>query len=188
MDSMNEGLRKFSEIDKVKYKIGPFVFSMLLAAHISSHAEEKSHLTLCAASETVLFNCELQHKSASLCFDEKIKLIKYRFGTRVKENLIYPKTPAKNEYSFKLSTTPYPGGGENRIRFANGIYNYFIYDITRSQQDKTSIDSIQTAGIAVYENGKRIANLKCENSETSIYPLAFEILQREEFSHDINTD
>ncbi|WP_312377022.1 hypothetical protein [Pseudomonas oryzihabitans] len=115
-------------------------------------------------------------------------MIKYRFGTEAREDPIYPKTLAKNEYSFELSTTPQPGGGENRIRFANGKYNYFIYDITRSQQDKTSIDSIQTAGIAVYENGKRIANLKCENSETSIFPLAFEILQREEFSHDVNTD
>lgn len=188
MDSMSVGLRKVSKIDKIKYKIGPFVFSMLLTSHISSHAEEQSHRTLCAASETVLFNCELKHRSASLCFNEKTKLIKYRFGTEAREDLIYPKTLAKNEYSFELSTTPYPGGGENRIRFANGKYNYFIYDITRRQQDKTSIDSIQTAGIAVYENGKRIANLKCENSETSIAPLAFEILQKEDFSLDIHTD
>ncbi|MDR6180574.1 hypothetical protein QE393_003834 [Pseudomonas sp. SORGH_AS 211] len=114
--------------------------------------------------------------------------MQYRIGTEAKRDFTYPQIPKSNEYRFKLSTTPYPGGGENRITFTNGIYSYFIYDITKTQQDTASLDPVQTAGIAVYANRKRIAHIKCENSETSISSLAFEILQREEFSYAIDTD
>lgn len=165
-----------------------FSLTTLLALHSISYAKEMPSHGLCSEEEINLFNCNLKNKNASLCVNEATNKMQYRIGTDAKEDLIYPQAPKSNEYRFKLSNTPYPGGGENRIRFTNGIYSYFMYDITKSQQDTPSLDSIQTAGIAVYANGKRITNLRCENSETSIAPLAFEILQREEFSHDIDTD
>lgn len=170
------------------FKMKTVSITTFLFLYSTSYVNATPNQGLCSKDEINLFDCNIKNKNASLCINEAKNRMQYRIGTWAKKDFIYPQTPKSNEYSFRLSTTPYPGGGENRIRFANGIYNYFIYDITRSQQDGTSIDSIQTAGIAVYENGKRIASLKCENSETSISPLAFEILQREEFSHDINTD
>lgn len=190
MDDMNafkdrEGcLNRLSPVSKMR----PIILSMLLAVHIPSHAKEKMHYGLCAASETTLFDCELNNRNASLCFNEKKKSIYYRIETGAKKDFIYPKRPERDEYDFKLSTTPYPGGGENRISFKNSIYRYFLYDVTKTERGTSSFNSIQTAGIIVYANDKKIANLKCENSETSIAPLAFKILQREEFSYDINTD
>lgn len=161
---------------------------MLIIANGLAYAKNIPNQGLCSANEANLFNCELKNKNASLCINKQTRLIQYRFGTRLKKDLLYPQAPEKNEHIFKLSTTPYPGGGENRIRFTNGVYSYFLYDITKTQRDTSSLNSIQTAGIAVYEKNKKIANLKCENSETSISPLAFEILQREEFYYDISTD
>ncbi len=165
-----------------------FSITALLFFHSISHANGISNQGLCSTGEISLFNCNLKSKNASLCVNEAKNRMQYRIGTEAKKDFTYPQIQKSNGYGFKLSTTPYPGGGENRIRFTNGIYSYFIYDITRSQQDTTPLDSIQTAGIVVYTNGKRIANIKCENSETSISSLAFEILQREEFSYDIDTD
>lgn len=165
-----------------------FSITVLLFFHSISHATGTPNQGLCSTGEVNLFNCNLKSKNASLCVNEAKDRMQYRIGTEAKRDFIYPQIPKSNGHGFKLSTAPYPGGGENRIRFTNGIYSYFIYDITKSQQDTTPLNSIQTAGIAVYINGKRIANIKCENSETSISSLAFEILQREEFSYDIDTD
>lgn len=174
----------------------PFIYSKmkifgimaLFFFHGISYANEKPNQGLCSTDEINLFNCNLKSKNASLCFNEVKNRIQYRIGTEAKKDFTYPQSPKSNGYGFKLSTTPYPGGGENRIRFTSGTYSYFIYDITKSQQDTDSLDSIQTAGIAVYANRKRIANIICKNPETSISSLAFEILQREEFSYDIDTD
>jgi len=161
---------------------------VFILAAITIKMQEAHAFELCKSSEILIFKCNLSGKVASLCLRKNTSELQYKFGQESKYDLIYPKLLKSSIEKFKLSTTHYPGGGENRIRFTNGIYSYFMYDITKSQQDTTSLGSIQTAGIAVYTNGKRIANLRCENSETSIAPLAFEILQREEFSHDIDTD
>lgn len=73
MDDMNafkdrEGcLNRLSPVSKMR----PIILSMLLAVHIPSHAKEKMHYGLCAASETTLFDCELNNRNASLCFNEK---------------------------------------------------------------------------------------------------------------------
>ncbi|MDT3719719.1 hypothetical protein [Pseudomonas oryzihabitans] len=151
-------------------------------------ADEFPDQSLCSAGEATLFNCILTKKTASLCLSKTANQIQYRIGTGLKKEFIYPKLTEGSIEKFKLSATPYPGGGENRIRFSNGTYSYFIYDITKTQADASNGESIQAAGIVVYARNKRIANLKCSNSETSITSSAFETLQRESFSREIDTD
>ncbi len=154
----------------------------------SIYSAEPQNDSLCKADEVALFNCSLSKRTASLCFKKKTDQIQYRIGTNARKEFIYPKTLEDSINKFKLSTTPYPGGGENRIRFFNKSYDYFIYDITKSQQDLLGGGSLQTAGIVVYEGNKRISKLECSNSDTSITSLAFEILQRENFSREVDTD
>lgn len=153
-----------------------------------TYASEPPNNILCDSDEITLFNCSLTKKTASLCLRKKTNQIQYRIGTAVKKELTYPKTLKDSIEKFKLSTTPYPGGGENRIRFSNGTYDYLIYDITKAQQDISGSDFLQAAGIVVYAKSKRIANFKCINSETSITSPAFEILPREDFSREFDTD
>lgn len=163
-------------------------FMVLIFATITVKTQMAHSFEPCKNKENAIFICNVGEKMASLCQRKYAKQLQYKFGQKSKYEFIYPSSLTGSIEKFKLSTSPAPGGGENRIRFTNGIYSYFIYDITKSQQDTAPLNSIQTAGIAVYTNGKRIANIKCENSETSISSLAFEILQREEFSYDIDTD
>lgn len=151
-------------------------------------AQQPSNQSLCGPNESTLFSCTLYQKSALLCLNTTLHKLQYQLETKSRIEFSYPQVDQKSLAKFTLSTTPYPGGGENRIRFTNGTYSYFLYDITKTQREKLSFNSIQKAGIVVYAKDKRVANLKCQNSETSIAPLAFETLQREEFSYDISTD
>ena len=161
-------------------------FALLLFFNIT-YATESPNNILCKVDETTLFNCNLAKKTASLCLKKRTNQIEYRMGTDAKKEFTFPKTLKNSIEQFKLSTTPYSGGGENRIRFSNGIYNYFIYDITKTQKYISGDDSLQIAGIAIYAKNKFIANLKCSNSGASITSPAFEILQRENFSQEVDT-
>ncbi|MEL7560778.1 hypothetical protein [Stutzerimonas chloritidismutans] len=142
---------------------------------------------LCDADEESIFTCFTEKKIASLCLrqQEGNVYIKYRYGSPEKIELIYPISQADSSEGFKLSTTPYPGGGENRIRFAIAEYNYYLYDIAKSESDDQGQYPVFKSGILALKNNATILSKSCKN-DASIKAPAFEVLQEENFNYNLD--
>jgi len=152
-------------------------------------ANKQQPNTLCTTGEQSIFTCFTGKKTASLCIKESRNdlFAQYRYGTSKKLDLAYPETQRNSSGKFMLSTTPYPGGGANRIRFVNGGYNYFMYDITKPKVDSDGQSyPIFMSGILVRKNGRNIASLYCDNEDAGISSIAFDIFNEESFDRNID--
>lgn len=145
--------------------------------------------SLCTTNEIDLFSCLTGSKIASICLnkDTSEESVQYRFGSIDKIELSYPKSPKNSTNKFNLSSTPYPGGGENRIRFSIGKYDYFIYDTTKREGAGEESYPVFQSGILVRKGSNTLTLLPCENEDMSIKPQAFEIFDIEEFDSAITT-
>lgn len=139
--------------------------------HLTASAEG-----LCIGAESALFNCDLQNGTASLCESNNDGTLTYRNGTRSEINLEISDVGKCGEKVFYLSDASYAGGGEAHIRFQNGKYSYFLYDRTVKTEDGPEF----IAGIAVYREDKKIANLLCKN-DASIKQGAYLRINREKY-------
>lgn len=130
---------------------------------------------MCGAAEKVIFNCELQKATASLCesFDS---VLSYRNGTSSKMILEVSDSGSLREKVFYFSNTPYAGGGESHVRFSRGGYTYYMYDKTV----KTDDGPVSSAGVVVYQNDKKMGNLIC-NNDASIRQAGYRDIAREEY-------
>ncbi|MEK8078342.1 hypothetical protein [Pseudomonas sp. XK-1] len=141
---------------------------------------------LCNSNEESIFTCLTEKKTASLCLrrHEGNIHIKYKYGTNRKIELSYPENEEGSTEKFKLSTTPYPGGGENRIRFTIGKHDYYLYDITKTESDESGQYPEFKSGLFVLKHNAKVFSQSCRN-DASITAPAFEILKEEEFKHDL---
>lgn len=67
-----------------------------------------------------------------------------------------------------LSSRAYPGGGETRLRFSRGGYDYFVYDLIYSGgiDEETALRSVEDrAGVRVLQDGEQIASLSCTGAQ-----------------------
>ncbi|WP_156966970.1 hypothetical protein [Paraburkholderia ferrariae] len=131
---------------------------------------------MCNADEAVIFNCELKKTTASLCRSKKDNVLTYRDGGRAGYRLVLSDAGKSNLFFF--SNIPYAGGGEGHIRFSNNDYNYYIYDKTV----KTDEGPIFSAGIVIYHNDLKIANMMC-NNDASIRRDAYQNFPRENYKN-----
>jgi hypothetical protein len=154
---------------------------------ISTNTNRGSVTSLCNADEESIFTCLTEKKTASLCLrqHEGNVHIKYRYGSSEKIELSYPSAQVEPYEAFKLSTTPYPGGGENRVRFTIGEHNYYLYDITKYESDNRGQYPAFKAGILVLKNGARALSKPCKN-DASISAPAFEIFKEEPFDYNLD--
>ena len=153
---------------------------------LDSGANKPLENSLCNSNEEIIFACLTEKKTASLCLrrhDGNIH-IKYKYGTSRKIELSYPENEEGSTEKFKLSTTPYPGGGENRIRFTIGKHDYYLYDITKTESDESGQYPEFKSGLFVLKNNAKVFSQSCRN-DASITAPAFEILKEEEFKHDL---
>jgi hypothetical protein len=142
---------------------------------------------LCNTEEESIFSCDIDKKNASLCLQQYKgrTYITYRYGSTKKIELTHPDSRSEHTEIFKLSTTPYPGGGENRIRFTIAEYSYYLYDITKTERDEAGQYSAFKSGITILKNSDKILSKSCKN-DASITAPAFEILKREEFNYNVD--
>jgi len=137
---------------------------LAMSQAVIAAAPEKS---LCNADETPLFQCSIKGKLVSLCAagaskDDPGKL-QYRFGTPQKVELSYPGTPQAAGGKFFKSSTAYSGGGEERIRFRNGDYDYFLFERTvRTGFGKGPNNPEFSAGV-ITRYGKRVSTRLCSH-------------------------
>jgi hypothetical protein len=154
------------------------IIRVVIALAIPVFIGETAHAEgMCKQEEQVVFNCDLKKSTASLCLDKKNSTFVYRNGTRDKLSLEVPTAGKESDASpFHFSNVPYAGGGEAHVRFARGDYDYFLYDKTVKTDDGPE----NSAGIVVFQRGKKVANLTC-NNDASIHQEAYEQLAKETY-------
>lgn len=112
---------------------------------------------LCQSGEVVAFSCDIRSKSVSVCVADEDNLV-YRFG---KMNA----TELTLHSPVFFSSTGYSGGGEGRLRFPNGRYDYVVYSgITNGEWlDKATglREKVEFAGILVLKDKHLLSDLKC---------------------------
>ncbi len=143
----------------------------------------------CAAGEEPVLSCPVEGgKVLSLCATgaggpaASLRL-QYRFGKPGRPELVYPDRPASAKGRFFLSTTPFSGGGEERIRFRSGAYDYLVFqrDIAGGWNEDGTRDHYQDEGVAVEKDGKVVGLRLCVGpTENSGFPKMYDRLEREE--------
>lgn len=77
--------------------------------------------SLCNANEKVLFNCQINTKTVSVCASSNLSknngYLQYRFGTKAQADLVYPQTYSQNSFSYN---------GQD-LSFNKGSIKYQVY-------------------------------------------------------------
>jgi hypothetical protein len=123
--------------------------------------------SFCTPGETLLFNCAIGDKRISVCASSTVSpsagYVQYRFGKPgAPLELALPAGevhPVKAAYG---AFDGYAGGGATWMRFRQGTYGYVVYSgIGRWGPNGTPMEK---QGVAVENNGKLIAHLKCTDA------------------------
>jgi hypothetical protein len=147
------------------------VLALELGLMKGAHAEG-----LCEADEAVIFNCELPKSISSLCQSDGDGVLTYRNGGNGKINLKISDAGESMGRIFYFSNVPYAGGGEAHIRFSRSNYTYYLYDKTMKTDNGPAI----SAGVVIYKDGERIANLACSN-DASMRERAYHAITKEDY-------
>ncbi len=135
---------------------------------VSTSASAVDNKYLCHRDESVIFGCSLGDKLLSLCSSKGVGAttgyVQYRYGTINKIEMTYPKKLLPPKGYFFLGQSGWSGGGENRIRFNNGKYNYLIYDTLVKVGDPPSLGKYKfTAGVIVGRKNIELSRKSCKN-------------------------
>jgi hypothetical protein len=144
----------------------------------SATGTSPSQKSFCTPQESVIFTCATGSKLVSVCASRTITAksgyLQYRFGTpgqpleiTLPEGEVHPLKAAHGQYE------PYAGGGMSWLRFKRGGYSYTVYGGAGRWGAKG--ETVVKQGLAVANNGKTIANLKCNGrNEGELGPQWFE--------------
>lgn len=113
---------------------------------------------LCSADETPMFACSTGKKRASLCMSGSGNELAYRLAPlNEAPEMVYPANAAAASTLFKQGVyTGTDGQSMPFVSFDKGNYRYTLYGSTSTAQ-----------GISVEQNGKRIADLRCQTDRLS---------------------
>ncbi len=124
----------------------------------------------CAQAEQTLFFCEAGRKQIAVCGvndEQGNQVAQYRYGSDTAEIVLT---------GGRFSSTPYSGGGESQIQFANGPVRYIVY----SRSVRTNFASGEpndpefTDGVLVVRDGEVVADRQCTARVESVDVLAGE--------------
>lgn len=135
-------------------------------------AAKSSH---CTPAETVVFSCPAGTKLVSVCasrnLSAKAGYVQYRLGPRNAGEALEIALPDGEVHPLKTGNAVYgandmyAGGGASWLRFRKGTYAYVVYSgIGRWGKNG---ETLEKQGLAVENNGKVIANLKCTGALVS---------------------
>ena len=112
-----------------------------------------------AGSNGIMFHCEIDKEWIDLFFD----IDRVAHYVHSKDYVIdLALDNRKNTNFFQMSFTGLSGGGQAHIKFTNGGYDYYLYDITAHSGDYPTFKS----GIAVLKDGVVLSNRECINDAT----------------------
>lgn len=123
-----------------------------------------------AEDNSVMFHCQINKEWIDLSINNE-GVTHYEHS---KNNVIdLALDNQKNANLFKMSSISLIGGGEAHIKFTNGVYDYYLYDITAHIGE----EYIFKSGVAVLRDGVVLSNRECINDAT-ILSDAYERLPR----------
>jgi hypothetical protein len=119
--------------------------------------------TLCKSGEATAFACSTGKKDVALCTTGNAQSggvqMTYRIAPagQTSPNMVYPEQPTAARFLFKGGSQSFTGDKSMAfVSFDKGAYRYVIYSAEGKGLDK--------AGVAVEQEGKRIANLACSTA------------------------
>jgi hypothetical protein len=157
--------------------------ALVLAGSATARAPDAN---LCQAGESVEFNCKAGAKVISLCGSGDV--IHYRFGRPGRPEMNFPASSQPARSVFHYSATGYSGGGEARVRFLNGAFEYVVYtaNLAGDWHSDGTRDHEERYGVLVRKGGRNVANIRCTGgSDNDLYVLA-DRLPEEQFDYDVD--
>jgi hypothetical protein len=154
----------------LKHKIAVATLSFLVA-HVASAAG------LCSAGEATVFSCELKenHKFVSLCssrdLTDKNGFIQYRYGTKEKIELIFPKDLVNSRAQFGYDEYSRPDLSTFVVGFNNGGYRYEISETTEGGSDDGTTTRTLLVSSEVNKRGAKFTCLDNRSTESNISTL-----------------
>lgn len=142
-----------------------FTMAVCLFTAQAAHAE-----SLCTAQEAVIFSGTTGSKLVSVCAPQKkdgtVGDFIYRFGTAQNIEIALPAKGKTAAETFSTGVLSYAGGGGQYLRVANGSTQYVVYSGIGKGWEQ--------AGLTVFVQGKRKAELLCQQS-TLLQDVAFSV-------------
>lgn len=115
--------------------------------------------SLCAAEETVVYNCRFGRKTGSICAGRN--RAHYRFGTSARNELQI--TSAADWSNVRLGrVTGQQGGHQSHVRFSNGDTHYIVFEGADGQLSRRP--GYSYSGIAVVAGERELARLECRGA------------------------
>ena len=137
-------------------------FSLLTACQVTATAES----TLCSKNEKIVFSCQLDKKTVSLCSPAgQEKSLIYRYGTPNKIELVHQGAGGDGKAAFTKSSKPLFGGGITYINFQRGEYEYSVYSKLGRSEGASQEDRYPEFedGIVIKKAGKEVKKLVCDD-------------------------
>lgn len=138
--------------------------------------------SLCVAGEEPVLACAVAGgKVMSLC--ARGDQLQYRFGKAGAVEMTWPEQPGPAKGRFRLSTTTYSGGGEERIRFSSGGFDYVVFqrDIAGEWNPDGTRGHFQDEGVVVLKGGRIVGRKLCVGAiANDAFPKMYDRLEREE--------
>jgi hypothetical protein len=118
--------------------------------------------TLCEASETPFFSCEIGTRRVSVCGDGSGAV--YRYGR--------PDTVELSSRRLTFANQGYSGGGESQITARNDDYTYTVYDRTVRTSFGEDGNAPEFSSGLVVARGERVISSKTCKGESSVSAAA----------------
>ena len=138
--------------------------------------------SLCVAGEEPVLACAVTGgKVMSLC--ARGDQLQYRFGKAGAVEMTWPEKPGPAKGRFSLSTTMFSGGGEERIRFSSGGFDYVVFqrDIAGDWNPDGTRGHFQDEGVVVLKDGRIVAKKLCVGAVANdAFPKMYDLLGHKE--------
>jgi hypothetical protein len=136
-------------------------------------------VSLCAADETIIFNCATKPsgKIVSLCASKDLTkdkgYLQYRFGLPAKIELEFPEKREQTQQAFKYSHYFRAQFDQTEISFTSNGYTYSIFDDYNGEERPAQ--SAQGVRVTPPNNGKEVM-LTCRNRAKADYSNLGDVL------------
>ena len=124
-----------------------------------------SNNSLCFVGEKQTFSCAIKNKTVSICETDTQDFF-YRYGTRESIEMNISR-------SLNYSSAMFSGGGESRLTFNNGAFDYVVFSAIYSLGPATPEKDMK-AGIIVVKEGTEVNRLLCTNPVYADFELSLE--------------
>ena len=147
------------EIPRLYLKISAFY---VIFVNTSLAAANNS---LCFIGEKQTFSCDIKDKVVSICETDKQNFF-YRYGTREKIEM-------NISTNLNYSSATFSGGGESRLTFNNGAFDYVVFSAIYSLGPST-LEKDMKAGIIIVKEGSEVNRLLCTDPVYAGFELSSE--------------